>query len=97
MSVEKRISDMIEAEVSVRVAKAIGAALARVGKRYDISLSQLLKDTSGYTCTFCNGANKGGTRCLKPPQPNGYCKFHTSQAPSIPVPSQERVKAPWEA
>lgn len=94
---ESQILELIEEEVTRRVNLRMTGALDVIAKTYDIPIERLVKDTSGIECNFCKGILKSRKRCLKQPQPNGYCKFHQSQVPQPPAPvASERVRAPWE-
>lgn len=93
---ERKVTAIMAEEVAVRTAKSIGAALEIVSKIYDIPLDRLLKDTADIECKFCIGVNKGPKRCLRDPEPNGYCKVHRNQVPMVAPKSIVRVKAPWE-
>ena len=84
---EAQILNLIEEEVKRRVAVRLSKSLEVISGLYKIPLSQLIKDTAHVDVSFCHGINKSGKRCLKEPQSNGYCKFHSSQAPVVKVPA----------
>jgi hypothetical protein len=93
---EQQILTILDQEVTRRVALGMALGLEVISKKYDIPLDRLIKDTAGLDKTFCMGILKSHKRCLKNPQPNGYCKFHQCQVPPPPPKLVERVKAPWE-
>jgi hypothetical protein len=93
---EKQILELIEEEVDRRVGLKMSNSLGVISKKYDIPIEQLVKDTADITTHFCQGILKSKKRCLKLPQPNGYCKFHQGQVPQELPKIIERVKAPWE-
>ena len=93
---EKQILELIEEEVVRRVGLRMTAALDVIARTYDIPIERLVKDTVGLECNFCCGILKSRKRCLKQPQPNGFCKFHQNQVPAPQAPTLERVPAPWE-
>lgn len=92
---EQQILELIEEEVTRRVALRSNLILERISTTYDLPLDRLVKDITGLECTFCCGILKNKKRCLKNPQDNGYCKFHQSQVPVIKN-TRERVEAPWQ-
>ena len=94
---EKQIIQLIEEEVNRRTAVNVFTALGTISKIYELPIEQLVKDTAGGKCSFCNGILKSQKRCLKVPKENGYCGFHQNQVPPPPPPkANTRVKAPWE-
>jgi hypothetical protein len=93
---EQQILTIIDEEVTRRVALRMALGLEVISKNYDIPLERLIKDTAGLEDSFCKGVLKSHKRCLKNPQPNGYCKFHQCQVPPPAPKAAERVKAPWE-
>jgi hypothetical protein len=93
---EQQILTILDQEVTRRVALGMALGLEVISKNYDIPLERLIKDTAGLDKTFCMGILKSHKRCLKNPQPNGYCKFHQCQVPPPAPKATERVKAPWE-
>jgi len=93
---EQQILQILDQEVTRRVALGMALGLEVISKNYDIPLERLIKDTAGLDKTFCMGILKSHKRCLKNPQPNGYCKFHQCQVPPPAPKVIERVKAPWE-
>lgn len=99
---EKAILDLIEDEVTRRVHLRMSVSLEMVSRLYDIPLERLIKDTSGLEVTFCKGILRNGKRCLKNPQPCGYCKFHLKQMPggppsTTPTPPEPVPSAPWDS
>ena len=93
---EKQIIEIVEEEVNRRVNLRMAVALDVIAKTYDIPIERLVRDTAGLECNFFRGILKSRKRCLKQPQPNGYCKFHQSQVPPPPpVAPPPRVAAPW--
>jgi hypothetical protein len=93
---EQQIIQIIEEEVSQRVAKRITEVLQIISKTYELPLEQLYKDTACVECKFCKGFLQSKKRCLKQPKENGYCGFHQSQVPVAPPKLPQRVPAPWE-
>mgnify|MGYP003351385222 FL=1 len=93
---EQQILELIEDEVNRRVGLKMTTSLGVIAQKYDIPIEQLVKDTAEITTQFCKGILKSKKRCLKTPQPNGYCKFHQCQIPPEPPKILPKVKAPWE-
>lgn len=80
---ERQIVELIEEEVSRRVALRVNKSLEVISKLYDIPLARLVQDTAEIEVRFCQGVLKNKKRCLKEPQHNGYCLFHQKQAPVV--------------
>lgn len=93
---EQQILQLIEEEVSRRVAVQISETLRVISKTYELPFEQLIKDTAGIVCVFCKGMLQSKKRCLKQPKSNGYCGFHQSQVPVVAPRLPVRVPAPWE-
>ena len=91
---EAQILALIEEEVKRRVAVRLSKALEVISDLYSVPLARLIKDTAHVDASFCQGVNKSGKRCLKEPHANGFCKFHTSQAPVIKVPAAPLAPPP---
>lgn len=95
---EQQILELIEEEVNRRVALRINKSIEIISKLYDIPMEQLVRDTSSVEVRFCQGSLKSKKRCLKEPQPNGYCKFHQCQVPVLKTQtvSNPSVQVVWE-
>lgn len=78
---EGQIIELIEEEVSRRVALRVSKSLEVISKLYEIPMEHLARDTANIEVRFCQGMLKSKKRCLKEPHSNGYCKFHQCQAP----------------
>ena len=84
MSYIDNIKVMIEEEVENRVNERMNSILEHISIRWDISLSQLMRDLpSTYShSNQCLGVHKkSNKRCKNRPQKNGYCHMHQSQMP----------------
>lgn len=96
---EEQILQLIEEEVTRRVALRVNKSLEVISKMYEIPLEQLCRDVSGIEIRFCQGTLKSKKRCLKEPQGNGFCKFHQSQVPVLKTQTTATSNAPvvWTA
>lgn len=80
---EAQITKMIEDEVQRRLEERLTKVLEHISKIYDVSMKQLLKDTSTLKVadTTCMGMTNKGSRCRLKQNQHGYCKIHQSQRP----------------
>lgn len=78
---------MIEDEVERRVAEKLNKLLQHISKTYDVSLKQLLRDSSSLQVApdnTCMGITSKKQRCrMKSHGDTGYCKHHHDQKPAI--------------
>jgi len=74
---EAQILELIRTEVRRQVQIQTAAILERVSTLYEIPLECLVNDTIGLDMSGCRGTLANGSRCLKKPHENGFCKFHT--------------------
>ncbi len=84
MVLSQAINDALEQEIENRVNERITKILEVISKKYDITLSRLLKDLSSMektSSTYCCGLTRTGKRCQKSGKYDGYCKSHMSQKP----------------
>ena len=83
----EQIARLIEEEVERRVNERLTAALEKISQTYDISLRQLLRDTSSTTENtwngkICHGIIKSGQKCKRGVKDgSGYCVCHKDQRP----------------
>ena len=80
---EAQIAKMIEEEVERRLEERLTKVLEHISKTYDVSMKQLLKDTSTLKVDdkTCMGLTSKKTRCKLKQHQNGYCKHHQDQRP----------------
>ena len=74
---------MIEEEVERRLEERLTKVLEHISKTYDVSMKQLLKDTSTLKVDdkTCMGLTSKKTRCKLKQHQHGYCKHHQDQRP----------------
>jgi hypothetical protein len=84
---EAQIAQLIEEEVEKRVAERLNKVLEHISKTYDVSMKQLLRDTSTLKVApsnTCLGLTCKKQRCkMKSHGESGYCKHHQDQKPAI--------------
>ena len=80
---EAQIAKMIEDEVERRLEERLTKVLEHISKTYDVSMKQLLKDTSTLKVDdkTCMGLTSKKTRCKLKQHQHGYCKHHQDQRP----------------
>jgi hypothetical protein len=80
---EAQIAKLIEEEVQRRVEERVTKVLEHISKTYDVSMKQLLKDTSTLKVVdnTCLGLTSKKTRCKLKQHQHGYCKHHQDQRP----------------
>ena len=80
---EAQIAKMIEEEVERRLEERLTKVLEHISKTYDVSMKQLLKDTSTLKVDdkTCMGLTSKKTRCKLKQHQHGYCKHHQDQRP----------------
>jgi hypothetical protein len=80
---EAQIAKLIEQEVERRLEERITKVLEHISKTYDVSMKQLLRDTSTLKVDdkTCLGLTSKKTRCKLKQHQNGYCKHHQDQRP----------------
>jgi hypothetical protein len=84
---EAQIAQLIEDEVEKRLAERLNKVLEHISKTYDITMKQLLRDTSTLKVApsnTCLGLTSKKQRCkMKSHGDTGYCKHHQDQKPAI--------------
>ncbi len=97
---EAQIAKLIEEEVQRRVEERLTKVLEHISKTYDVSMKQLLKDTSTLKVVdnTCLGLTSKKTRCKLRQHQHGYCKHHQDQRPrqiqqSVSVSDMSMVKS----
>lgn len=80
---EAQIAKLIEEEVERRLEDRLTKVLEHISKTYDVSMKQLLRDTSTLKVDdkTCLGLTSKKTRCKLKQHQNGYCKHHQDQRP----------------
>ena len=80
---EAQIAKLIEEEVERRLQEKLTKVLEHISKTYDVSMKQLLKDTSTLKVTdnTCMGLTSKKQRCRLKQHEHGFCKHHQSQRP----------------
>ena len=80
---EAQIAKLIEEEVERRLEERLTKVLEHISKTYDVSMKQLLKDTSTLKVDdkTCMGLTSKKTRCKLKQHQHGYCKHHQDQRP----------------
>lgn len=80
---EAQIAKLIEEEVERRLEDRLTKVLEHISKTYDVSMKQLLRDTSTLQVDekTCMGLTTKKTRCKLKQHQNGYCKHHQDQRP----------------
>lgn len=97
---EAQIAKLIEDEVERRLEERLTKVLEHISKTYDVSMKQLLKDTSTLKVDdkTCMGLTSKKTRCKLKQHQHGYCKHHQDQRPrqiqqSVSVSDMSAVKS----
>ena len=80
---EAQIAKMIEDEVERRLQEKLTKVLEHISKTYDVSMKQLLKDTSTLKVAdnTCLGLTSKKQRCRLKQHEHGYCRIHQNQRP----------------
>jgi hypothetical protein len=80
---EAQIAKLIEDEVERRLQEKLTKVLEHISKTYDVSMKQLLKDTSTLKVTdnTCMGLTSKKQRCRLKQHEHGFCRIHQNQRP----------------
>lgn len=80
MSLNERITKLLDEELEHRVNAILNEYALIISKKHAISLELLLKDMPvAYTSTICKGTKSDGHRCAFKSMNNGYCRKHKEQ------------------